>query len=88
MYADYLPLLFSTLAFAAGHFLMSSAPIRGPVVAAIGNGPFRAVYSLLMIAALAWMIGAYNSAPYYRLWDVGLLGPPVILILMYFAVFF
>lgn len=88
MPADYLTLLIATLAFSAGHFLMSSAAIRGPVTGAIGNGPFRIVYSVLMIAALVWMINAYNAAPVHRIWDAGLLGPPVILILMYFAVFF
>lgn len=88
MYADFLPLLLSTVAFTAGHFLMSSGPIRGPVAGAIGDGPFRAIYSVLMIAALVWMIGAYNAAPYQRVWDVGLFGPPVILIVMYFAIFF
>ena len=41
-----------------------------------------------MIAALVWMIRAYNVAPYQRIWDVGILGPPVILILMYFATVF
>ena len=34
------------------------------------------------------MIRAYNVAPYQRIWDVGILGPPVILILMYFATVF
>ena len=54
----------------------------------IGERPFRAIYSVLMIAALVWMIGAYNAAPYQRVWDVGLFGPLVILIVMYFAIFF
>jgi uncharacterized membrane protein len=88
MYADFLPLLLSTLAFTGGHFILSSGPIRGPIAGAIGERPFRAIYSVLMIAALVWMIGAYNAAPYQRVWDVGLFGPPVILIVMYFAIFF
>lgn len=88
MAADYLPLLLASLAFTGGHFMLSAAPIRGSVAGAIGEGPFRAIYSVLMIAALAWMISAYNAAPYQRVWDVGLFGPPVILIVMYFATFF
>ena len=88
MYADYFPLLLASFAFTAGHFFLSSASIRGPIVKAIGEAPFRAIYSVLMIAALYWMINAYNAAPYHRVWDVYLFGPPVILILMYFAVFF
>lgn len=88
MYADFLPLLLSTFAFTGGHFVLSSGAIRSAITGVIGEGPFRAIYSVLMIAALVWMIGAYNAAPYQRVWDVGLFGPPVILIVMYFAIFF
>ena len=88
MYAAFLSLLLSTLAFTGGHFILSSGAIRSSIAGVIGEGPFRAIYSVLMIAALVWMIGAYNAAPYQRVWDVGLFGPPVILIVMYFAIFF
>mgnify|MGYP003389377797 CR=1 FL=1 len=88
MHADLIPLILATLAFSGGHFLLSSAAVRGPIVSAIGEGIFRGLYSILMIAALLWMISAYNNAPYQRLWDVGIVGPPVILILVYFATIF
>lgn len=81
-------LILATLAFAGGHFLLSSTPVRGPLVRMIGENLFRAVYSVLMIAAFVWMIRAYNVAPYHRIWDVGIAGPPVILILTYFATIF
>lgn len=81
-------LAFATLAFTGGHFLLSSAPVRGPLAGMLGEGPFRGVYSVLMIAALYWMISSYMKAPYIPVWDAGLLGPPVILILMYFATVF
>jgi len=81
-------LAFATLAFAGGHFLLSSAPVRGPLTGMMGERPFRGVYSVLMIAALYWMITAYMDAPYVPLWNAGILGPPVILILMYFATVF
>lgn len=41
-----------------------------------------------MNAAFAWIIRAYNVAPYQHVWDVGILGPPVILILTFFATVF
>ena len=88
MTADLMPLALATLAFTGGHFLLSSAALRGPLVRTMGENLFRAVYSILMIAALAWMIRAYGDAPYQRVWDVGILGPPVILILTYFATVF
>ncbi|MGB0632325.1 MAG: NnrU family protein [Alphaproteobacteria bacterium] len=88
-------LTFATLAFVGGHFLLSSAPVRGPLTGMMGEGPFRGVYSVLMIAALYWMIAAlywmiaaYIDAPYIPLWDAGILGPPIILICMYFAIVF
>lgn len=80
-----LSLGFASLAFTGGHFLLSAAPVRGPLVGLLGEGLFRGVYSILMIAALAWMIHAYLDASYVPLWDAGLLGPPVILIFMLFA---
>lgn len=88
MHADLIPLILATLAFTGGHFLLSSSNVRGPLVNAIGEAIFRGIYSILMIAALALMIAAYNNAPYERIWDVGIVGPPVILILVYFATIF
>jgi uncharacterized membrane protein len=81
-------LALATLVCTGGHFVLSSAAVRRPLVSVIGEGIFRAGYSILMIAALLWMFRAYNVAPYECLWHVGILGPPVILILMYFATVF
>lgn len=88
MHPELLSLCIATLAFTGGHFLLSSGMVRGALVGVIGEGLFRGLYSILMIAALAWMITAYNDAPYERIWDVGIVGPPVILILVYFATVF
>ena len=88
MDTDLLNLAFATLAFVGGHFLLSSAPARGPLAGLLGENLFRGLYSLLMIAALYWMISAYVAAPVIPVWNVGLLGPPVILIFMYFASLF
>lgn len=88
MNADLLSLCLATLAFTGGHFLLSSNNVRRVLVGAMGETPFRGIYSILMIAAFAWMIMAYNNAPYARIWDVGIVGPPVILILVYFATIF
>ncbi len=64
-------LLAAQAAFVVGHLLLSHPPVRGRLVARIGEGPFLAVYSVLMIAALAWLIVAYRAAPYVHLWDLG-----------------
>lgn len=88
MHPDLMSLVLATLVFTVGHFVLSSSAVRRPLVRTIGENLFRAGYSILMIAAFIWMIRAYNVAPYHRVWDVGILGPPVILILTYFATIF
>jgi uncharacterized membrane protein len=64
-------LLAAQLAFAGGHLFLSHPPVRGRLAARLGEGPFLALYSVLMIAALAWLIVAYRAAPYVHLWDLG-----------------
>lgn len=55
-------LLLATAAFLATHFL-SSTPLRGAAVRAVGEWPWRGLYSLVAFATLGWMIWAYGSAP-------------------------
>ncbi len=56
------PLLAATAAFVLTHFV-SSTPLRGAAVRAIGVWPWRALYSLVAFATLGWMIWAYGQAP-------------------------
>lgn len=55
-------LLLATAAFLATHFA-SSTPLRGAAVRAIGEWPWRGVYSLVAFATLGWMIWAYGQTP-------------------------
>lgn len=55
-------LVAATLAFLLTHFV-SSTPLRGAAVGAIGEWPWRAVYSLVAFATLGWMIWAYGQVP-------------------------
>lgn len=61
-------LILATLAFVGGHFLLSSAPLRGPLAGALGELGFAAVYSILAIASFAWMLISYGAAPHRELW--------------------
>ena len=61
-------LVVAAVVFTGGHFLLSSRPVRGPLVAAMGERPFLAVYSLIALVALAWMVWAYSRAPVVLLW--------------------
>ena len=38
-------LTLAVLAFVGGHFLLSSPPVRGPVVARVGEPAFSGIYS-------------------------------------------
>jgi len=64
-------LLLATLAFVAGHFVLSAPPIRAALVGVLGEIAFAGVYSVLMILALIWLIAAYRVAPPRIVWDFG-----------------
>ena len=52
-------LFFSAIAFVGLHFLLSH-PLRGPLVRAVGEGPFRGIYSLLALITFGSMIYFYR----------------------------
>ena len=55
-------LLVASIAFLATHFV-TSTPLRPALVRAIGEWPYRGVYSLVAFVTLGWMIWAYAQAP-------------------------
>jgi len=67
-------LLLSCIAFLATHFLMSH-PLRGPLVRAIGEGPFRGLYSLIALITFGAMIYFYHRCgrepPQWNAGDAG-----------------
>jgi uncharacterized membrane protein len=60
-------LCLATAAFLATHFV-TSTPLRPRLVGALGEWPYRGVYSLIALVTLGWMIGAYVQAPRELLW--------------------
>ena len=52
-------LLLSCIAFLATHFLMSH-PLRQPLVGALGEGPFRGLYSMIAVITFGAMIYFYR----------------------------
>ena len=75
-------LVIATAAFLATHFV-TSTPLRPRLVAAIGEWPYRGVYSLVAFATLGWMIWAYSGASREPLW-VGLRQIPYIVMPLVF----
>jgi uncharacterized membrane protein len=55
-------LVFATLVFLATHFV-SGTPLRPALINALGEWPYRGVYSLVAAVTLVWMIWAYAAAP-------------------------
>ena len=76
-------LALASAAFVGTHFLMSH-PLRRPLVARMGEGPFRGLYSLVSIVLFGLMIWVYDrigdQAP---LWDAGEAGWIVATVLMF-----
>jgi tripartite-type tricarboxylate transporter receptor subunit TctC len=60
-------LVAATAAFLLTHFV-TSTPLRAKLVGAMGEWPYRGVYSLVAFITLAWMIWAYGAAPQETLW--------------------
>lgn len=54
--------------FVGGHFVLSSGPIRGRLVARLGAGPFSGLYSVVAFAGLGLMVHGAGVAPYVELW--------------------
>jgi len=55
-------LALATLFWIVLHLALAGSPLRWAVVGAIGENGFRAVFSLLSAAGLAWLIWAYRGA--------------------------
>ena len=65
------PVLAAAIAFVGTHFLLSH-PLRAPIVAKLGEGPFLGLYSLVALATIVWLALAYRAAPDTApLWPVG-----------------
>lgn len=60
-------LLAATALFLLAHFVPST-PLRAVLVKAMGEWPYRGLYSAVALAALVWMVVAYGGAPREPLW--------------------
>jgi|SRR6516165_1238709 uncharacterized membrane protein len=81
--------LFAAAIFFVGiHFVISGSPIRGKIVAKIGEGPFRGLFSLLSLIGVVWLSRAYGQAGYIPLWGKPYAFRPVALVVMLLAFFF
>jgi uncharacterized membrane protein len=78
-------LLLSAIAFVGLHFLLSH-PLRAPLARAVGEGPFRGIYSLVALLTFGSMIYFYNRIGREPpLWTVGDAGWLIGTLLMWLA---
>lgn len=61
-------LVLAALVWLAIHFGIAGTRLRGAIVARIGEGPFRGLFSVASLAALWFLVASYNAAPTTPLW--------------------
>lgn len=61
-------LILAAAVLLATHFGLSSTPLRGALAARLGERAFLALYSLVALAAIIWLVAAYRRAPFVALW--------------------
>ncbi len=57
--------------FLAAHVLPAATGLRGRLIAKLGRPAYLALYSLVSLATIAWVIAAALDAPYIELWAPG-----------------
>ena len=68
MFGTFDTLFAAVVVFVGGHFLLSSQPVRDPLVTWLGAQRFTSLYSLAAAAALVWLAMAYSNAAYVPIW--------------------
>ncbi|MEE8271279.1 MAG: NnrU family protein [Alphaproteobacteria bacterium] len=71
------------LVLLATHYGIASTGLRGQLVAMLGEGPYRGLYSLIALAALVWLVIAYNQVrPGPVIWSFHPVGHFLLVVLM------
>ena len=78
-------LIAATALFLGMHWIVSGSPLRGVIVARMGEGPFKAVFALTITVSIVWMGWAYAHAPYVQTWGTAAGLKPVSWVLMALA---
>jgi uncharacterized membrane protein len=65
-----LSLLLAAIFFAGIHLGVAGTTIRDRAVAALGQNGYRVAFSIASVIGLAWLVMAYNRAPYVFTWGM------------------
>jgi uncharacterized membrane protein len=77
-----LSLLLAAIFFAGIHLGIAGTTIRDRAIAALGQSGYRAAFSIATVVGLAWLVMAYNRAPYVVTWEMLEWWKPFAIILM------
>jgi len=77
-----LSLLLAAIFFAGIHLGVAGRTIRDRAIAALGRSGFTVAFSIATVAGLAWLVMAYNRAPYVVTWGMLEWWKPFAIILM------
>ena len=75
----------ASLFFLLIHFGVSGTRLRDALVARLGDGPYRGLFSLASLAGLVWLIHAYRHAPAVPTWGLLLALRPAAYVLVFVA---
>lgn len=64
-------LVIAALFLVGTHLGIANSQLRQQLVASIGEGPYRILYSLIAVVAIAWLVHAWGAAPVQPLWVPG-----------------
>jgi uncharacterized membrane protein len=70
------------------HFGVSGTRLRDVLVARLGAGPYRGLFSLVSILGIVWMVHAYEHAATIETWGQLLALRPAVLVVVFVAVLF
>src|SRR4051812_6473207 len=65
-------LVVAALFLVGTHFGIASSQIRTALVHRLGETAYLALYSLLSLVAIGWLVVAWRAAPFVPLWNAGL----------------
>ena len=77
-----LSLLLAAIFFGGVHLGVAGTTIRDRAIAALGQGGYRVAFSIASVVGLAWLVMAYNHAPYVVTWGMLEWWKPFAIILM------
>lgn len=77
-----LSLILGAICFSGIHLGVAGTRLRDRAIAALGESSYRAVFSIVSLAAIVWLVMAYKAAPYEATWGILEWWKPIAIILM------